>query len=65
MLRGTDRTPTDCAFLNFQASDYWSSTTIVFQSEIAWLVGFIRGDRQNFFKEIFPFGNVLAVRGGA
>ena len=50
-------------FTNFDASDYWSSTTVANVTLVAWFVDFTFGDVGNFNKSIFSF--VTAVRGGS
>jgi len=62
--------PTDCAFSNFQASGYWSSTTNLGETtsagpmSTAWFVSFFEGRVFSVVKSDGA-GFVLAVRGGA
>ena len=68
---GTGRGSSNDPFTNFQASNYWSSTTYAFFDFEAWDVNFFFGDVGNGIKGgIKPGGDdafdyVIAVRGGS
>ncbi len=55
--------PTGHPFMNFQLSDYWSSTTVAIFPDNAWSVFFNSGDVDISFKTGIDF--VLPVRGGS
>jgi hypothetical protein len=55
--------PSGYPFTNFQASFYWSSTTVAGNPLAAWLVNFSTGDVVNGFKATNDY--VIAVRGGS
>jgi hypothetical protein len=56
--------PTGHPFMNFQSSNYWSSTTVAGGTIDAWFVGFVNGFMNSGDK---PNGSlfVLPVRGGS
>jgi Protein of unknown function (DUF1566) len=57
--------PSGHPFTNFQASNYWSSTTFAFDSGFAWFVDFSNGFVFNVGKGNGSFLFVTAVRGGS